>query len=155
MPFCSQILSSPTQLAEFADLERTVAWTTPEKQARREVFGTPELARRPCTVAKLHPCNVSCILCPDELRTSVSGKPRADIALRSSGTCSKGCTPNTDVTAADYDLYPDGLLPIPAKKLADLLVLSAFMPDDKAAYYEVGWKRRVGFGGGGFRGGGG
>ena len=28
--------------------------------------------------------------------------------------------------AEDYDLYPDGLLPIPAKKLADLLVLSAF-----------------------------
>ena len=98
MPFCSQVLSSPTQLAEFADLERTVAWTTPEKQARREVFGTPELARRPCTVAKLHPCNVSCILCPDELRTSVSGKPRADIALCGSGMCSKGCQHAYDTT---------------------------------------------------------
>ena len=43
-----------------------------------------------------------------------------------------------DVTAEDYDLYPDGLLPIPAKKLADLLVLSAFLPTDncKAAYYK-------------------
>jgi hypothetical protein len=41
-----------------------------------------------------------------------------------------------DVTAAEYDLYPDGLLPIPAKKLADLLVLSAFLTDEKAAYYK-------------------
>ena len=72
MPFCSQILSSPTQLAEFADLERTVAWTTPEKQVRPEVFATPEMARRPCTVVEAHPCNVTCSLCPDELGASVS-----------------------------------------------------------------------------------
>ena len=91
MPFCSQILSSPTQLAEFADLERTVAWTTPEKQVRPEVFSTPEMARRPSTVAKAHPCNVSCSLCPEELGASFNGKPRVDIALRGGGTCSKGC----------------------------------------------------------------
>ena len=28
------------------------------------------------------------------------------------------------------------MLPIPAKKLADLLVLSAFLPNDKAEYYK-------------------
>jgi hypothetical protein len=96
VPFGSQILSSPKQLAEFGDLERTTVWTTPEKQAPREVFETPEMARRPSTVAKVYPCNISCSLCPNELGARASGKPRHDIELRGHSTCSKGCQHDCD-----------------------------------------------------------